>query len=196
MEMSQLEELLLQSLAHERGGVQVYRTALQCVQNEQLREEWTKYHQQTQRHVTVLEELCRSLQIDPAQKTPGVEVVQGLGQALVEAIQRALAANKPNAAEIVACECVVLAETKDHLDWELILACSKESKREVQKALQAAAEEIEDEEDEHLYHSRGWCRELWMKALGLKAVLPPPEETKNVKDAIGAARAEKEAHPH
>jgi rubrerythrin len=196
MEMSQLEELLLQALAHERGGVQVYKTALQGVRNEQLKEEWTKYHEQTQRHVSILEKLCRSLQVDLGKKTAGVEIVQCLGQALVEAMQRALAANKPDAAEIVACECVVLAETKDHLDWQLILASSKEAKGEVREALHVAAEEVEDEEDEHLYHSRGWCRELWMKALGLKAVLPPPEETKNVKSAIGAARAEKEAHAH
>jgi hypothetical protein len=29
-----------------------------------------------------------------------------------------------------------------------------------------------------------------MESLGLEAVLPPPEERKNVKSAIGAARAE------
>jgi hypothetical protein len=44
-------------------------------------------------------------------------------------------------------------------------------------------------EDEHVYHSAGWCRELWIKSLGMKAVLPPPEEEKDVKTAIGAARA-------
>ena len=32
----------------------------------------------------------------------------------------ALAAGDPAAAQIVAAECVVLAETKDHLDWELL----------------------------------------------------------------------------
>jgi hypothetical protein len=31
-----------------------------------------------------------------------------------------------------------------------------------------------------------------MESLGLKAVLPPPEERKHVKTAIGAARAERE----
>ena len=54
-------------------------------------------------------------------------------------------------------------------------------------------EEVEDQEDEHLYHTKGWCRELWLESLGLKAVLPPPEERKHVKTAIGAALAEKES---
>ncbi len=35
----------------------------------------------------------------------------------------------------------------------------------------------------------GWSRELWIDALGLPAVLPPREEGKDVKTAIGAARA-------
>ena len=49
--------------------------------------------------------------------------------------------------------------------------------------------EVEEQEDEHLYHTTGWCRELWIQSLGLPAVLPPPEEEKEVKTAIGAARA-------
>ena len=35
----------------------------------------------------------------------------------------------------------------------------------------------------------GWTRELWIESLGIPAVLPPPEEQKDVKTAIGAARA-------
>jgi hypothetical protein len=97
-----------------------------------------------------------------------------------------------DAAQLVACECVTLAETKDHLDWELIGEAAKKMTGTEAKALKDAYAEVEDEEDEHLYHTRGWCRELWMESLGLKAVLPPPEERKHVKTAIGAARAEQE----
>ncbi len=57
------------------------------------------------------------------------------------------------------------------------------------KTLKAAHEEVESEEDEHLYHTTGWTRELWIDSLGMPAVLPPPEEEKDVKTAIGAARA-------
>ena len=93
------------------------------------------------------------------------------------------------AAEIVACECVVLAETKDHLDWELIKKCGEHLTGRAGAALAEAAGKIEDQEDEHLYHTKGWCRELWIKSLGMTAVLPPPEEVQKVKTAIGAARA-------
>lgn len=84
-----------------------------------------------------------------------------------------------------------LAETKDHLNWHLIGAAAKKASGEIAKALKAAHEEVEDQEDEHLYQTTGWTRELWFESLGLPAVLPPPEEVKEVKTAIGAARAEK-----
>ena len=48
------------------------------------------------------------------------------------------------------------------------------------KTLKAACQQVEDQEDEHLYHSMGWSRELWIDSLGLSAVLPPPEEEMNV----------------
>lgn len=195
MESSQLKELLVQSLAHERGGVKVYETALKCAENKDLKEQWNKYLEQTRRHVGILEQVCELMRIDAFEKTTGSQVVEGLGIALVEAMQQALSNGKPDVAEIVACECVVLAETKDHLDWQLIAACAKAAKGDTGKLLTDAADEVETEEDEHLYHTQGWCRELWLKALGLKSVLPPPEERLHVRSAIGAARAEHAAHP-
>jgi hypothetical protein len=81
------------------------------------------------------------------------------------------------------------AETKDHANWELLSHIAEETGGEVAEAIQEAVDEVEEEEDEHLYHTQGWCRELWIESLGLPAVLPPPEEEKEVKTAIGAARA-------
>jgi hypothetical protein len=95
------------------------------------------------------------------------------------------------AAQLVACDCVVLAETKDHANWELIGQCAKQIGDEAAAILREAYEEVEDEEDEHLYHTKGWCRELWLKSLGLNAVLPPPEEKQHVKTAIDAAKVDK-----
>jgi rubrerythrin len=190
METSQLKELLLQSLEHERGGVKLYETALKCVVNEDLRREWEKYRSQTERHAQILQDVFAQLQLDVQEQTPGRKIVHDMGMGLACAMEAALAAGDRDAAQIVACECVTLAETKDHLDWELIGEAAKKLAGAEAKALKEAYAEVEDQEDEHLYHTRGWCRELWMEALGMKAVLPPPEERKQVKTAIGAARAE------
>ncbi len=191
MKSDQVKELVLQSLEHERGGVKVYEQALQCTVNKELREEWSRYLDQTRTHVEALEKICAAMKLDAEEETPGREVVRATGEALVEAMATALQKGGKDAAQLVACECVVLAETKDHLDWELLGEVSKELKGPAAELLAEACEDIEEEEDEHLYHTKGWCRELWLESLGLKAVLPPPEEQKNVKSAIGAARAEK-----
>jgi rubrerythrin len=189
---AQMKELLLQSLEHEKGGVIVYQTALECARNKDLKKEWTKYHGQTQNHVTVLTAVCTALGLDPKEVTPGRKIVKHNGDALVRAMKMAMAAGNPAAAELVACECVVLAETKDHFDWEMIGQCAKAATGDAQKVLFSASKEVEDEEDEHLYHTKGWCRELWLKALGLPAVLPPTEEKRHVKTAEGSAKVEKE----
>jgi hypothetical protein len=190
MNQEQVIDLLLQSLEHERGGIKVYEAALRCVLNADLRKEYEKYLGETRNHERILIGLCKALEIDPEAPTAGREVVRTVGSALVEAMDKARAAGKPEAAEIVACECVVLAETKDHLDWDLIGQLAQHGKGDGVAALKEAYDEVEDQEDEHLYHSKGWCRELWLAALGLEAMLPPPEEKRHVKTAAGQARVE------
>jgi len=190
MDTKQFSELILQSLEHELGGLLVYETALKCAVNDDLREEWEKYLEETRSHVEALSTVCRSLEIDASEETPGRSVVRHLGESLVDAMEMALASGTPEAAELVACECVVIAETKDHLNWELIGKCATKLRGDAARAVKEAHERVEEQEDEHLYHSQGWCRELWIHSLGMKAVLPPPEERKHVKTAIGAARAQ------
>lgn len=190
MNKAQLKELLIQALEHERGGVEVYTLAVECAVNDDLKEEWQKYLGETRHHVEVLTDVFEAMGLDPEEESTGRGIVRDLGQSLVAAMQTARKAGEPEAAELVACECVVLAETKDHLNWELLARCADKLKGSEAKILKAATEEVEDQEDEHLYHTRGWCRELWISSLGMRAVLPPPEEKKDVKTAIGASRAE------
>lgn len=189
MKTDQLNELIYQMLETEMGGVEVYRTAIRCATNEDLKKEWKKYLGQTENHVEVVRDLMSELGLDPEVETPGREVVRHIGKSLVKAMELALTSAHPEGAQIVASECVVLAETKDHLNWELLGQVAKKIKGEEKKALEAAQEKVEEEEDEHLYHTAGWARELWIDFLGMPAVMPPPEEEKDVKTAIGAARA-------
>ena len=190
MKDEQVRELLYQAYETELGGVDVYTTALRCVENDDLREEWDKYLEQTKTHVTIVEDVLKKLGLDPNEQTPGRKVVKTIGQSLVQAMELALSEGEPGAAQIVAAEAVVLAETKDHQNWHLIGEVMTKVKGETAKLLQEAHEQVEDQEDEHLYHTKGWARELWLESLGMKAVLPPPKEVKDVHTAIGQARAE------
>lgn len=190
MKDEQVRELLYQALETEIGGVQVYTTAIRCAENDELKEEWEEYLEQTKNHVTIMEDVLTKLDLDINEETPGRKVVRTIGETLVETMEMALAEGQPGAAQLVACEAVVLAETKDHQNWHLIAEVAKKAKGDVAKVLKEAHSQVEHEEDEHLYHTKGWCRELWIESLGMKAVLPPPEEVKQVETAIGAARAE------
>ena len=190
MKDEQVRELLYQALETELGGVQIYTTALRCVENDDLREEWEEYLEQTQQHVQIVQDVLTKLGLDTNEETPGRKVVRHIGEALVESMEMALNEGEPGAAQLVATEAVVLAETKDHQNWHLIGEIIKNAKGELAKALKDAHDQVEPEEDEHLYHTKGWSRELWIESLGMRAVLPPPEEVKDVQTAIGAARAE------
>jgi rubrerythrin len=185
-----VRELLYQALETELGGVKIYETAIRCAVNEDLRKEWGEYLEETRHHVQVLLDVFGKLGLDPEAQTPGRQVVGHIGESLVDAMEMARAAGDEVAAELVAGECVVLAETKDHMNWELIGHVAKNASGDDAKVLLAAYEEVEDDEDHHLYHTTGWTRELWIESLGFPAVLPPPEEIKQVETAIGAARAE------
>jgi hypothetical protein len=193
MKIEQVKELLLQSLEHESGGIEVYQTALGCAVHDELREEWAKYLEETRDHERILRETCEALSLDAEEETPGRQVVRLLGASLVEAMRKAQAAGNPEAAQLVACECVALAETKCQLDWELIGKCAENFADDAGKVLKDAHEQVQEQENEHLYHSKGWCRELWIHSLGMQAMLPPLEEERDVHTPMEAAKAEQQS---
>ncbi|GAB1578044.1 hypothetical protein [Bordetella petrii] len=187
---NQVEDLLYQALETEMGGIQVYQAAIGCAINDDLKEEWQGYLEETTTHRQVLLTVFEQLGLDPDADVPSRAVVAHHGKSLVQAIGMAKTQGDPAAAQIVAAECVVLAETKDHLNWELIGLLAEKMNGTTAKVLKQAFDAVEKDEDHHLYHTKGWTRELWIEALGMPAVLPPPEEVKKVETAIGASRAE------
>ena len=188
----QLHDLLYQALETEMGGVLLYEAALRCAINDDLKKEWTEYLEQTREHVKVLLRVFKKLGLGPDVETPGRQIVRHTGQSLVKTIEMAIASAKPAAAQIVAAECVVHAETKDHANWELIGLIAEQANGAEREVLKEAYDQVEDQEDEHLYHTKGWARELSLESLSLDAVLPPPEEKKDVKSATEAAQVKKE----
>lgn len=189
MNEEQATNLLYEALETELGGEQIYTSALKSVRNDELREEWQKYLEETKQHQQALLRVFDAWGLEANRETPGRSIVRTNAEALLAMME--LARNQaPESAEIVAAECVTLAETKDHLNWELIGMLGEKTRGAKGKALKEAYAEVEDQEDEHFYHTKGWTRELWVEALGMPAVIPPPEEEKSVKTAIGAARAE------
>ncbi|HEU4321011.1 MAG TPA: hypothetical protein VFS66_13145 [Acidimicrobiia bacterium] len=192
MKRQQLDELLYQALETELGGEQVYMKALECAQNDDLRQEWEKYLEETRTHQEILGRIFEAAGLDRETESPGRAVVRHKAESLIAAMDMALSDAGPEAAELVAAESVVEAETKDHQNWELLARVADEVDGELKEALSEAYDEVGEQEAEHLFHTQGWARELWLQSLGMAAALPPPEEEKSVKTQIGAARAEQQ----
>jgi hypothetical protein len=188
-----VESLMYQLLETELGGVQVYEKAIECALNDELKEEWEGYLEETREHVKITTELLEEMGLDVDAETPARMLVRTTGESLVKLMEQAMGSGDPETAQLTACESVVLAETKDHMNWSLLGELAKSMKDDLGKKLLEAQEEVEEQEDEHLYHTKGWARELWLKALGLEAVLPPPEEKQDVRTAGAAERAKKSA---
>jgi hypothetical protein len=186
-----VENLMYQLLETEIGGVEVYEKAIECAISKGLKSEWQKYLKETEKHVEIAKELLLEMNLDPGAETTGRQIVRKMGRALVDLIDTAKAQEDPETAQIVACEAVIHAETKDHLNWELVGQLARGMKGNFGQRLLEAQREVEEQEDEHLYHTKGWGRELWLQSLGLKAELPPPEEKKDVHSASEAERAKK-----
>lgn len=185
-----LRELLYRTLETEIGGVDVYEHAIECALNEELRDEWERNLAATRTHRALLLELFAAIDLDPDVRTPCRAVVAHGTKALIRAMEMAQESGDAQSAELVATECVLLAETRDHLNWEVIGHVVKNAKGKAAPALAATYYKVAAEEDHHLHHSKGFSRELWIKALGLPAVVPPPEEKRNVESAVAAARFE------
>ena len=77
-------------------------------------------------------------------------------------------------------ENVLLAETKDHADWELLAQLVEQvDDRDVKQALQAAVAEVESQEDEHLNWARGTLSQLSLELL-MTGPAPSPERWQQV----------------
>lgn len=173
MEPEQVKELLLQSLEHERGSVDIYQTAIKCAQRDDLKAEWEQCIPHTRNRELLLTEVCRKLAINPEVMTCGREVSKYLGESLTSAMELAHGSGKPHTAQLIASECVSLAETTTHSNWQLIAQCARNSSENEKQVLAAAVGQVEDEVNEQYHRAQGWERELHLQSLGIAAVLPP-----------------------
>ena len=192
MDRDQMNELLYQAYETELGGEQIYRKAIDCAVNDDVREEWQKYLEETMTHQDKVEEILEAAGLDPFVETPGRKTVRLKAEALVAAMDLAKSEGGPVAGQLAAAESIVEAESKDFANWELIGKMAEHASGDLAKVMKAKYEEVSEEEAEHLFHTMGWARELWLDSLGVPAALPPPEEEKSVKTQIGAARAEQQ----
>lgn len=184
-----LEGLLYQALETEQDGIRVYETALTCAQNSDLRQEWSHCLEEKRRHENVLLRVIDTLGLAPAARAHGPDITTGIDTALIGSMNEARATLTEDRAELVACEAVVLAETQDHLNWELLAHVLRTGSHPHHAVLRAAVEIVETDDPHRLQHTKRWCHESWSETLGLPAAVPAAEARRHALSALGPGRA-------
>ena len=170
--------LLYEALETELGLLELYQTPLECTASDDVQREWEECLEETEEHVVILKNMLDQLGLRLDSETSGRRVVRHKVRALIVAMDMAFSSSTAHSAQLVAAECVVNAETKSHAMWELIGRVSESASETVGEIVADAYAQVEEQEDKHLSHSQGWARELWIEALALPALLPPPEEVR------------------
>ncbi len=153
MDRKQLDELFYQAIETELGGEQIYLAAIDCAVNDDLREEWEGYLDETRNHQRILRDVFEAAELDIERDTPGCDVLWHKATGLIEAMAIARDEGGPGTAQLVAAECVVEAESKDHRNWELIGLMAEHVEGALGTAMADAYGEVAEEEAEHLFHT-------------------------------------------
>jgi rubrerythrin len=144
-------DLLSACVAHERCGVHLYRSVAARTTIDELRERYEHFGEETLEHVRLLEELITAAGGDPMFVSPAARATEKAGAGLIETTYLLDGSIDSNTAEVAMLEAVVLAETKDHANWELLaqLAAAM-SPSDVRTQLEAVTTEVLAQEEEHV----------------------------------------------
>jgi rubrerythrin len=153
--MEMLRDKLSEFLAVERGGLKLYDEAIKIVNDSQVSKKFEVFRDQTRKHETILMRVMEQLGMDGAYLSPAAKVAQQKANGLLSTMTSPDGLHS-KAAEINAIENIVLAETKDHADWEMLGKIARQSNdSRLREVLKPAVSEVEPEEDEHL----NWTKE-------------------------------------
>jgi rubrerythrin len=161
---SELMELLSEFLAVEQGGQQLYEKALELVFDSEVKTKFREFLKQTMTHQKVLTEIINKLGGNPRAQSHTAKIATQKAEALLRTMGAPGLSRDQN--QLNAMENIVLAETKDHVDWELLGKIARQTTdNQLREVLAPAAKNVEQEEDEHLNWTRKKLGELQMAAL-------------------------------
>jgi rubrerythrin len=160
-----LMDKLSEFLTVEKGGVKLYQQAIQLVRDPEVLDKFREFYEQTKRHEEILTNVIRSLDGDPTYMSRGARLAQAKAESLLSTMTMSDGVS-PKEAEINAMENIVLAETKDYADWELLSKIAyRSSDSRVSSVLKPAVGEVRDQENEHLTWTQQAMARLELAAL-------------------------------
>jgi rubrerythrin len=180
-------DLLSDMLAHERGGAQLYRSVSQRTNNPVLRERYEHFGNETVEHVEILEALIAQLGGDPRYVSPGARATEKAGMGLLESTFLLSGSVDLMTQELVMLDAVLLAEAKDHANWSCLAGMVDDLPAgNVRDAFQAAVDEVEVQENEHLQ----WAQDMRCQMVSFQATsAPDPSRAGNAQEAVARIEA-------
>ena len=151
-----------------RGGLKLYDQALRIVTDSEVSQKFRDFREQTRKHESILLRVISALGMDTGYVSPAAKIAEQKANALLKTMVETdgLA---PKAVEVNAIENIVLAETKDHADWEMLGKIARQSDDEkLREILKPAVSEVEPEEDEHLHWTQEQMARLEFAAIAKK----------------------------
>ena len=166
-----LQQFLSEMLAVEQGGVTLYERALEELSHNDLRSKLEQFHQQTQRHVQLCEDMLSAAGGNEDEMSPGAQAAEHKAEGL-------LSAEVPEELnDINNLENLVLAETKDHWNWELLGSLMEQIEhRELKKLIRRAVREVRKQEHDHLSWSQKTLTRLATEAAHHQPEMEDAEE--------------------
>jgi rubrerythrin len=161
----ELMDKLSEFVTVERGGIKLYEAALKLVRNREVKDKFRVFHKQTVRHEEILTRIIEELGGKPGYKSMGAKLAEAKANALLKTMT-STTGKTPAEAELNAIENIVIAETKDHADWELLGHIAHRSEDSgLSQLLKPAVAEVEGQEDEHLHWTQKKLGELALAGL-------------------------------
>jgi rubrerythrin len=180
-------DLLSACLAHERCGVHLYRSVAGRTADDGLRARYEEFGAETSAHVAILEELISAAGGDPMYVSASARATEKAGAGLVESTFVLDGSVDPVTAELAMLEAVMLAEAKDHANWELLAEMAAAMiASDVRTQLEAATETVLAQEEKHY----GWAREARSEMLMAMATGGADPRTVELADGTELTRDE------
>jgi rubrerythrin len=146
-----LADVLSAVLAHERCGRHLYRSCAQRTTMPELQAKFEEFGEETARHVEILEDLIAQAGGNPNYVSPNARAVEGADSNLLEATFMLRGSVDAVTAELSLVDAVFIAESVDHANWKLMAKLTElMPDGDMRSAFQAAVDEVESQEDEHL----------------------------------------------
>jgi rubrerythrin len=145
LDNAKVVEFLSQMLAVEKGGVMLYEKALEQLADPDLRDQLEEFLEQTRRHVELCEDMLEQAGGSGQEDSPAAQAAEAKAKGLISVDVPEEMADFNNI------ENLVLAETKDNWNWEMLAEVSRSIKdRELRSTISRAVREVSRQERKHV----------------------------------------------